>query len=77
MLKTMESILDRRFAPFNFSTVLGLPHPVPTMIEWGDFLLIFRERKEDNLANHLIKFHECMNLLDLQHEDVCMNIFMY
>ena len=73
----MEAILARRFAPFNFSVVPGFPHQVPTMTEWGYFLPIFRERKEDNLAGHLIKFHECMNLVYLQHEDVRMKMFMY
>ena len=75
--KTIEAILARRFAPFDFSAIVGFPHPVSIMVEWGDFLPIFRERKEDNLAGHLINFHECMNLLDLQHEDVCMKMFMY
>ena len=60
----MEAILARRFAPFDFSVVAGLPHLVPIMTEWGDFMPIFRERREDNPANHLIKFHECMNLLE-------------
>ena len=73
----MKAIVAWRFAHIEFSTVPGFPHPVPSMIEWGDFMLIFRERREDNPADHLIKFHECMNLLDLQHEDVCMNVFMY
>ena len=73
----MKAIVAQRFAPLDFSTVPGFPHPVPSMTEWGDFLPIFRERGEDNPANHLIKFHECMNLLDLQHEDVRMKMFMY
>ena len=73
----MKAIVARRFAPLNFSIVPGFPHPVQSMREWGDFLPIFKERREDNPADHLIKFHECMNLLDLQHEDVCMKIFMY
>ena len=77
MRKTMEAILAWRFAPFNFSAVPGFPHPVPTMTEWGDFFPIFRERKEDNPADHLIKFHECMDLLDQQHEDVRMKMLMY
>jgi hypothetical protein len=45
--------------------------------KWGYFLPIFRERKEDNPLEHLIKFHECMDLLDLQHEDVHMKMFMH
>ena len=77
MPNTMEAILARRFAPFNFSAILGFPHPVLTMTEWGDFLPIVREMREDNPVDHLIKFHECMNHLDLQHEDVRMKMFMY
>ena len=73
----MKAIVARRFAPLDFSTIPSFPHPVPTMIEWVDFLPIFRERREDNPIDHLIKFHECMNLLDLQHEDVRMKMFMY
>ena len=75
--KTIEAILARRFAPFDFSVVAGFPHPLLIMTEWGDFLPIFRERKEDNPVDHLIKFHECMNLLDLQHKDVHMKVFTY
>lgn len=45
--------------------------------EWGDFLPIFGEKKEYIPAHHLIKFYECMDLLDLQHKDVHMKMFMY
>ena len=43
----------------------------------GRFFAYLRERKEDNPAEHLIKFHECMDILDLQHEDVRMKMFMH
>jgi hypothetical protein len=76
-VKSICSFLARRFAPLDFSSVLGFPHPVPNMSEWGDFLPIFRENKEENPAKHLLKFHECMDLLDLQHEDVRMKMFMH
>ena len=66
-----------RFAPLDFSSIVGFPHLVPDMYEWGDFLPVFKEEKEDNPAKHLLKFHECMDLLDQQHEDVHMNMFMY
>ena len=66
----MESILARRFAPFNFFDVLGFPNPVPTMDVWGDYLPRFRERKEDNPSDHLIRFHQYMVQLNIQHEDV-------
>jgi hypothetical protein len=29
--------------------------------EWGDYFPIFRERKEDNPAQHLHEFHELMH----------------
>jgi hypothetical protein len=76
-VKSFSALLAQRFAPLNFSSVPGFPHPVPDMSEWGDFLPIFKENKEDNPAEHLLKFHECMDLLDLQHEDVRMKMFMY
>ena len=73
----MESILAQRFAPFNFFDVPGFPNPVPTMDVWGYFLPWFRERKEDNPSDHLIRVHQYMVQLNIQHEDVLMNIFMY
>jgi hypothetical protein len=56
----MEEILARRFAPFNFFAILGFPNVVPSMDEWGDYLPRFREREEDNPAQHLSEFHELM-----------------
>jgi hypothetical protein len=61
-------VLAWRFAPLNFSAVPGFPHLVPHISEWGYFLPIFRERKEDNPAQHLIMFHQCMEQLDIHHE---------
>jgi hypothetical protein len=55
----------------------GIPNPVPHMSEWGYFLPVFRERIEDNLAQHLFKFHQCMDQLDFYHEDVLMKILMH
>jgi len=57
----MERILAQRFDPFNFSTVPGFPNVAPTPNEWGDCLPIFRERKEDNPAQHLHEFRELMH----------------
>jgi hypothetical protein len=47
------------------------------MDEWGDFLPIFRERKEDNPAEHLREFHELMHQWEIHHEDVLLNMFMF
>jgi hypothetical protein len=73
----MDKILARRFSPFNFSVVPGFPNVVPTVDEWGDYLPIFRERKEDNPARHLHEFHELMHQWEIHHEDVLMKMFMF
>ena len=70
MSKTMESILARRFAAFNFFNVQGFPNPVPTMDVWRDYIPWFRESKEDNPSDHLIRFHQYMVQLNIQHEAV-------
>ena len=69
--------MARRFAPFNFVDVPGFPNPVPTMDVWGDYLPQFRESKEDNPLDHLIRFHQYMVHLNIQHEYVLMKMFMY
>jgi hypothetical protein len=56
----MEDILAQRFSPLNFSIVPGFPNVVPTIDEWGDYLLIFREDRDDNHADHFLEFHEVM-----------------
>ena len=63
MSKEFAAILAQRFARLEFSSIPGFPHPVPDMSEWGDFLRIFKGEKEDNPAEHLLKFQECMALL--------------
>ena len=74
MSKAFFSLLAQRFAPLNFSFVLGFPHPIPDMSEWGDFLPVFKEEEEDSPAEHLLKFLECMDLLYQQHEGVHVSI---
>ena len=70
MSKAFAALLAWRFAPLDFSLVPGFPHPVPDMFERGDFLLVFKEEKEDNPIEHLLKFHKCMDLLYQQHKGV-------
>jgi hypothetical protein len=77
MSKAMESILARRFAPFDFSGILGFPNVVPTMHEWGDYLPRFRGDDHDHPAQHLIDLHQYMDQLDIHHEDVLLKMFMY
>ena len=63
--------MARRFAPFNFSVV-------PCIFdEWGDYLPIFRERKEDNPTQHLHEFHELMHQWGIHHEDVLLKMFIF
>ena len=60
MSKEFVALLARTFTPLDFSLVPGFPHLVPDMSEWGDFLPIFKEEKEDNPTEHLLKFHEML-----------------
>ena len=73
----MEKILARRFAPFNFFAIPGFPNVVPSPNEWGDYLPRFREREEDDPAQHLCEFHELMHQWEIQHEDVLLKMVMF
>jgi hypothetical protein len=77
MSKAMEAILARGFAPLNFSSISGFPNPVPHLLEWGDLLPVFREEIDDDLAQHLVNFHQCMEQLNLHQEDVLMKMCMF
>ena len=63
MSEAFAALLAQRFPPLNFSSIPSFPHPVPDMYEWRDFLPVFKEEKENNPIEHLLKFHECMDLL--------------
>ena len=73
----MEAILARRFSPLNFSAVPGFPNHVPTFIECADFLPMFQGDEGDNPAQHLIGFHQCIDQLNIHHEDALMKVFVY
>jgi hypothetical protein len=75
---SMKAILAQRFAPLNFSVVPGFPNPAPSFSEWAYFLPIFSEKDEDNLAHHVIKFHQYMDQLNIHHEDVVdENVYVF
>ena len=76
MSKGFDTILQQRFAPLNFSIVRGFPNTIPIMDEWGDFLPRFKEKEEDNLAHHVIKFHQYMDQLSIHHEDENVYVFV-
>ena len=77
MTKAMESILARRFSPFDFSIVPGFPNDVPTIYEWVDHLPRFKGDYYDHPAQHLIEFHQYMDQQNINHEDILMKMFMY
>jgi hypothetical protein len=58
MSKAMEAISAWRLAPLKFSSISCFPNILPHLSEWGDLLSVFREEKDDDLAQHLIDFHQ-------------------
>ena len=77
MSKSFVTLLAQMFAPLDFSSFLGFPHLVTDMSKWGYFLRIFKEEKEGHPIEHPLKFHECMDLPNQQHEYFRMKMFMY
>jgi hypothetical protein len=73
----MEVIMARRFSPLNFLAIDGYPHPVPLVDEWQDLLPRFYEGKNDSPFEHVLGFHDLIQQLDIQHEDIRMKLFMY
>jgi hypothetical protein len=73
----MEKILAKRYAFCDFSDIAGFPHPVPTIIEWDDYLPRFRGSKNDHPGEHLFNFHKCMLEHGFVHEDVLIKLFKF
>ena len=73
----MEKILAQRFVPFIFSAIPGFPNDVPSPDEWSNYLPRFREREEDNPAQHLWEFHELMHQWEIHHLDVLLKMSMF
>ena len=65
------------FPPFNFSTIVGYPHPVSAINEWDDYLSRFRGSKHDNPSKHLFNFHRCILENDFVHRDVLIKMFKF
>jgi hypothetical protein len=66
----MEDIMSKRFAPLNFSAMVGYPHPVPQIDEWQDLLPRFYEDENDSPLEHVLGFHDLMQQLDIQHKEI-------
>jgi len=77
MSSSLVAWITARFSPLYFANVFGFPNVVPDIKEWGDYLPNFREDKDDNPVEHLFEFHKIMDKLDIHHEDVLMNLFMF
>jgi hypothetical protein len=73
----MEKILAKRYAFCDFSDIASFPHPVPTIIEWDDYLPRFRGSKNDHPGEHLFNFHKCMLEHGFVHEDVLIKLFKF
>jgi hypothetical protein len=61
MSKAMEAILAHMFSPFDFFVVPVFPNVIPTIDEWGYYLPIFKESKNDHPIEHFLTFHELMH----------------
>jgi hypothetical protein len=73
----LSSILVQKFAPFNFSSIYGYPHPVSAINEWDDYLPRFRGSKHDHPGEKLLKFHAYMLEHGFFHEDVWIKMFCF
>jgi hypothetical protein len=69
--------ITARFAPFDFSVLLGFTNTIPHIEEWGDCLPIFKEDDGYSPIEHLIAFHKYMHQMGIFHEDVLMKMFMF
>jgi len=71
----MEAILARRYAFCDFSHIVGFPNLVPDREMWEYCLPRFCGNGFDHPAEHLFDFHECMQRLNIFHEDVLIKMF--
>jgi len=58
------------FAPLDFTNFSDFPNVVLDIKEWGDILPNFRVDKDDNPAQHLLEFHQCMDQLGIENVHV-------
>ena len=67
----MDTWVDSRYAPLDFSNIHGFPNYFPNRKVYENYLLKFKKDDEESLDQHLKDFHLCMHLLSIFHEDVC------
>jgi hypothetical protein len=73
----LEAILSQSYAFCDFSNIFGFPHPMPTIIEWHDYLSRFIGRKHDLPGEHLFNFHKCMLENGFVQQDVLINMLKF
>jgi hypothetical protein len=66
-----------RFSPLDFTNVYGFPNVVPDIKIWEDVLPKFGGYVDNNPAQHLLEFYKIMDELNVHHEDVLVNMFMF
>jgi len=64
------ALLANKFAPLNFSSVVGYPYHVASFHEWYEFFPRFSGNTDGRLDQHLKDFHECMEQLGIVFKDV-------
>jgi hypothetical protein len=69
--------MNKRYAFFNFSSISGYPHPVPSRDEWERSIPRFRGEEWEVPAEHLLDFHDFIHRLQIVHEDVQIKLFRF
>ena len=68
--------ISRRYAPMNRVHIPGFPNRIPN-IDWKAYLSRFKDKKGDDVAFHLFRFHKHIHKLGVElHEDSLMKMFM-
>ena len=71
----MPAFLAKKFAPLDFSSIVGYPNHVPSFHEWNTYFPRFSENLERRLHQHLKDSHECMEQQGILLEDLQMKLF--
>ena len=72
----MNSRIQQRYAPMDRSKIPGFPNPMPN-IDWLKYLLVFKDKKGDDVVLHLFTFHMHICKLKIKFpEDFLMKMFV-
>ena len=73
----MNQILEKKYAFYDFSKIVGFPNPVPSRDEWERSIPRFWGEEWEVPVEHLLDFHDFIHRLEIVHEDVQIKIFRY